>query len=466
MESIPGQDRQPPRRRLKVKSAAHLVEELGQYITQVTRELLEAERPSSLTEMERGIRALLLEQGRLLLKSWLAVLEDPYPPESVPCPCGGQAQYQFQREATLLTIFDQITYRRAYYLCPECHQGLYPLDQELGLRPGRMSAELESLAGMTGSQLPFGQGSDLFEALTLISLSDHSLAKATQDIGTEVQVQEQAWIAQSRDEDWLQEQQRLAEGPERLYGSLDAVKVHVRGDKEHPWRDLKTGAWFTTTQEPPQSPDADWEIHATDITYYCDICQARPFGDLLWATGCQHHAQFAQELIFLGDGAEWIWNLVQEHYPEAIQIVDWFHATEYIAPVAHALFANEEQRKAWIKYVRTALWEGDLDTVIQTFKRYTKHKQAAEAASKAFTYFTNNRHRMRYPEYRAKEYQIGSGTIESGCKRIGTQRLKVAGAIWNLDNAIKTAKARAALPSGQWQTITARRQHLPLPKTA
>lgn len=142
MESIPGQDRQPTRRRLKVKSAAHLVEELGQHITQVTRKLLEAERPSSLTEMERGIRALLLEQGRLLLKSWLAVLEDPYPPESVPCPCGGQAQYQFQREATLLTIFDQITYRRAYYLCPECHQGLYPLDQELGLRPGCMSAEL------------------------------------------------------------------------------------------------------------------------------------------------------------------------------------------------------------------------------------------------------------------------------------------------------------------------------------
>jgi hypothetical protein len=67
---------------------------------------------------------------------------------------------------------------------------------------------------------------------------------------------------------------------------------------------------------------------------------------------------------------------------------------------------------------------------------------------------------MRYPEYRAKGYQVGSGTIESGCKRIATQRLKVAGAIWNLDNAVKTAKARAALLSGQWDAITARRRHL------
>ena len=63
---------------------------------------------------------------------------------------------------------------------------MYPLDQKLGLRPGQMSAELESLSGMTGAQLSFDQGSKLFEALTLISLSDHSLAKATQAMGSEV----------------------------------------------------------------------------------------------------------------------------------------------------------------------------------------------------------------------------------------------------------------------------------------
>lgn len=331
----------------------------------------------------------------------------------------------------------------------------------------------ESLAGMTGSQLPFGQGSDLFEALTLISLSDHSLAKATQDIGSEVCTQEQEWIEKSHDEAWLQEQARLAEGPQRLYGSLDGVKVHVRGDTEHPWREVKTGAWFTPTQDPPQSPDEEWEIHATDLSYYCDICEARRLGDLLWATGCQQQAQLAGELIFLGDGAEWIWHLVQEHYPEAIQIVDWFHATEYIAPVAKAAFTTEAEQQAWSKSVRTALWEGELGRVIRAFKAYTAHPSAGEAARKAVTYFTNNGHRMRScpsdrrdPEYRAKGYQIGSGTIESGCKRIGTQRLKVAGAIWNLDNAIKTAKARAALLSGQWQAITARRQHLSLPMAA
>jgi len=333
----------------------------------------------------------------------------------------------------------------------------------LGLRPGQISAELESLTGMTGAQLPFGQSGHLFEALTLVSVSDQTVGKATQAMGSEVQRQEAEWIRQSRDEAWLQQQQRLAERPHRLYGALDAAKVHIRGEKEHPWRDLKVGAWFTTTVEPPKNPDDPWEIQATDMTYYCDIKEAQQFGELLWATGCQRQAHLAQELIFLGDGAEWIWNQVREHYPEAIQIVDWFHATEYIAPVATAAFATEAQQQTWIKQVRTDLWNGDLDAVITAFARFTDQPRATEAATKAVTYFTNNRQRMDYPTYRTKGYQIGSGTIESGCKQIVTQRLKVAGAIWQLDNCVQTAKARAALLSGQWQVISARREHLSLP---
>jgi hypothetical protein len=445
-----------------------LGQEFGRYMIQLTSELfLGNEQPRSLSEMERNIRTMLLKVGQFLLSSWLALQETTYPAETSQCPhCGGQADYQFQRAGTLLTILGQVEYKRAYYVCPGCQQGHFPLDQKLGLRPGQMSAELESLSGMTGAQLPFGQGSNLFEALTLISLSDQSVAKATQAMGEEVQALEQEWLAHSRDEAWLQEQKRLADRPHRLYGSLDAAKVHIRGDQEHPWRDLKVGAWFTTTVEPPQNPDDDWDIQATDISYYCDIQEAQQFGHLLWATGCQRQAQLADELIFLGDGAEWIWNLVQDHYPEAVQIVDWFHAAEYIAPVANAAFTDKDKRQAWIKQVRTDLWDGKLDVVIEAFERFTEHHQAQDAASKAITYFTNNRHRMDYPTYRAKGYQIGSGTIESGCKQIVTQRLKVAGAIWHHQNAIKTAKARAALLSCQWNTLTSRREHLSLPLAA
>lgn len=444
----------------------NLGQEFGEYVLEVAAELLGRQQASSLSEIERNTRRALLQLGQFLLEAWLAMQAEQYPAERIPCPCGSQAEYQFKREGTLLTVVGQVSYRRAYYLCPVCHRGCYPLDDRLGLRAGQMSAELESLAGMTGVQMPFGQGSQHFEALTLIALSDHSLAKASQAIGEEVQVQEQEWMAQSRNEQWLQDQDRLAHQPERLYGTIDAAKVRIRGDQEHPWRDVKVGAWFTSLVEPPQTPEEEWEMRATDISYYCGILAAQEFGDLVWATGCQRQAQLAQELIFIADGAQWIWNLVEEYYPNAIQIVDWFHATEYIAPVANLAFANDTESQDWIDEVRTKLWNGDLEAVIQAFQRFTAHPKAGEEAQKAVTFFSNNGHRMNYPEYRAQGYHIGSGTIESGCKQIVTQRLKVAGAIWELDNAIKIVKARAALLSGQWETITARREYLSLPLAA
>lgn len=447
-----------------MSSVGQLGQEFGRHVIQLTSELLvKTGQPKSLSEMERGIRQMLLKLGQFLLGAWLALQEEPYPAETMVCPhCEAEARYQFKREASLLSLVGMVMYRRAYYLCAECHQGHYPIDDRLGLRPRELSAELESLTAMTGVQLPFEQSSQLFEALTLISVSDHSVAKAAQAMGDEVRELEAEWVTQSQDEEWLQEQERVAEGPQRLYGALDAAKVHIRGEKEHPWRDLKVGTWFTTTARPPQNPDDEWEIKATDVSYYCDIREAHLFGSLLWATGCQRQAQLAQELVILGDGAEWIWNLVEEHYPEAIQIVDWFHATEYVAPVANAAFDDQDQRQIWIRQVRTDLWEGNLDAVIAACGCFVAHKQAGEAAKKAMTYFTNNRHRMNYAQYRAKGYQIGSGTVESGCKQIVTQRLKIAGAIWDLDNCIKTAKARAALLSNQWPIITARREHIPL----
>ena len=446
-------------------------QEYGQYLIQLTSELfLRPEQPRSLSEIERRIREMLLKVGQLLLTSWLAIQNSKYPEKEIECTCcGAEAAYQYQRPGTLLTILGQVSYKRAYYVCPYCRQGQYPLDMRLGLRPGKLSAELESLSGMTGTQMPFEQSSQLFEALTLVSLSDHSIAKATQAMGYEMQVQEAEWQAQSQRADWLQEQERTAERPKRLYGAMDAAKVHIRGQKEaekDPWRDLKVGAWFTTTAKPPQNPDEDWKIEAQEMNYYCDILPSQQFGELLWATGCQHQAQLAEELIFLGDGAEWIWNQVSLYYPQAVQIVDWFHATEYIAPIAKAAFAIEDQRQDWISQVRSALWEGELAAVIRACQRFSKHPKAGEPARSAVTYFSNNQHRMDYPAYRAKGYQIGSGTIESACKQIVSQRLKVAGAIWDLDNAVKTAKARAAWLSDQWPSLVARREHLSLPLVA
>lgn len=421
------------------------------------------DNPQSLSDMERKIRWGLYWLGNIILHLWLMSLTLRYPPAERVCPhCGERADYREKRPSKLHTMFGTVRYRRAYYLCVHCHQGHCPLDIQLGLRPNAMSAEVERLAALIGVQMPFGKGREVFEQLTLVSLSDHSLDKASQAYGTEIEQREQEQYVEALDTEALLRREREKPRPVRLYGAIDGGRVRTRPTEadDNPWRELKTGAWFIAKGQPPKNPNGKWTIQAQDISYYTDIGPADDFGKITWATGVQRDAHRAVELIFLGDGARWIWDLVTLHFPNAIQIVDWFHACEYLAPIAKAAFSSPEHRSQWIERVKTDLWQGNLDAVIAACAQQVDRFRDDDPAQKAVTYFTNNRHRMDYPTYRANGYQIGSGTIESAVKQIAAQRMKVPGARWDLQNARLVAKARAAFLSGQWDELAVRRERL------
>lgn len=434
-------------------------------IGQLLRETLteRVENPTDFGQMERELRQVLQECGQVGMSQWLASLTPTYPDEHACCPhCQQEADYIRWRTSNIRTLQGNVTCRRPYYLCPHCHKGHYPFDNELGLRPNQMSAEMERLGGMVGVELPFGQGSDLFGELTLVGLSDQSLDKATQAYGSEMSAVEEEWVEASQEVAAIKQRQRTERHPVRFYGSMDATKVHIHGDEKDPWRDLKIGAWFEAKRKPPTKPNGAWRIEAENVSYYADICPANEFGSLFWATGVQRNANLARELVILGDGAEWIWNLVESNFPKAVQILDWFHACEYLTPVAKVVFRSQERQKAWVEQMKEWLWKGKIADVIAACQAYVNPEIEEDPAQRAVTYYQNNRQRMKYPEYRKQGYHIGSGTIESAAKQIGTQRMKVARAIWNEESARKVAKARAAYLSGQWDMLAQRRAHLPL----
>jgi hypothetical protein len=260
-----------------------------------------------------------------------------------------------------------------------------------------------------------------------------------------------------------------------LYGSLDAAKVRIeprtKAEKQaetEAWRDLKVGCWYEAAPvSPRQRSTRQREVtergqvsqRATHIRYYCDLVEAQTFGKLMWATGCAAQADRTRELVFGCDGAAWIWNLLTTHYPQAVQIVDWYHAADRLTRVAHAAFDQPATRDTWLERSETDLWEGRVAEVIQACADLgTQCSEAQEAA----TYFTNHAARMRYDQYRAKDYLIGSGTVESSCKQIVTQRLKCSGAQWIVPGAVATAKARAAWLSAEWTPVCMRWVDLPL----
>jgi hypothetical protein len=256
----------------------------------------------------------------------------------------------------------------------------------------------------------------------------------------------------ANDVNYLRQTKQEEQPPLRLYGSIDAAKIQIREAAGHQWRDLKLAAWFTARGKPPNKPDGAWQIQAENIHYYADIAQAQLFGQLLWHSGVKHQAHLAKELIFLGDGAEWIWNLVAEHFPKAIQILDWFHASEHLMPVAQAAFATADEQDAWVSNMKQLMWHGQIDQLISHCRQLESLCEAKVIRLTA-AYFENHRERMRYAYFRSQGYQIGSGTIESAAKQVGLMRMKVPGASWNLENARKVAKARAAYLSDGWQSL-------------
>jgi hypothetical protein len=429
-----------------------------------------------IAQIEQGMREALRQIGQQALGLFLSSMQAT-PASQIDCECGGKLQYQRMRTAQVISVFSKVSYERAYYAGCPCKRGKAPVDEQFGLEPGAVTAGLAALLALAGIGFSYDQSPQWLQDFLLFDIAGNTVRSETEKMGQLQRSQEAELIRHSQDEADLQARaHHPGRIPPRLYSALDAAKVRIeprpkQGKKpaEHEdWRDMKVLSWFETEAVAPaqrslrQRKQAEREhlpLRAKNLRYFCDITEADQFGKLLWATGCSLKADLCPELIFLGDGAVWIWNLVSSYYPQAIQIVDWYHAEEHLEIVAAAAWADPQPRSHWLEGVTQALWDGQVEQVISACQALAS---SCPEARKAAHYFYTNAERMRYDHFRAAGYMIGSGSVESACKQIVTQRLKLPGAQWIVEGAVKTAKARAAWLSGSWQSLCDRRSSLPL----
>jgi hypothetical protein len=462
-----------------MNDTTELIQALAQQVVTVVKQSLskvaDSQATTDLAWIETALRDLLRQIGAEALGQWLSSAQTT-PEAERPCDCGGTLRYQRYRPATVLSVFGRVTYERAYYAECACGQGCAPLDKQYGLQPGRVSAGLSELLTLAGVELAFEHSQRWLKGFLLFDVSENTIRQETRRLGQVQAAQETDLRQQSQAPAWLQAHLRTSDPiPGRLYGSLDAAKVRIEprklADKQaepERWRDLKVGCWYEAEPVPPTQRSTRQRAvtergqlsqRAVNIRYYCDLAEAQAFGQLMWATGCAAQADLTRELVFVCDGAAWIWNLITTHYPQAVQIVDWYHAADRLHRVAHAAFSQVVPRERWLDQTTTDLWEGRVTKVMQACATLAGH---CPDAQDALTYFTNNAARMRYDQYRAAGYLIGSGTVESSCKQIVTQRLKCAGAQWIIPGAVDTAKARAAWLSEAWTPVCTRWSALPL----
>ena len=159
----------------------------------------------------------------------------------------------------------------------------------------------------------------------------------------------------------------------------------------------------------------------------------------------------AKRVVVLADGAEWIKNLVETHFPKAIRIIDFYHAKEHVATLCKELFSKPQSviryREQWWEY----LAEGKIEAIIAEAETFLPSNPSANKdAVREIQYLRKNMDQMRYREFRDDGCFIGSGVIEAGCKNVIGKRLKQSGMEWSVDGANDIIALRCAFQSNRF----------------
>jgi hypothetical protein len=431
------------------------IEELGERIAEGIKQLTQSlgeevgKEGRTLEWFEQQVMQGVKETGQRLLAGLCELSVERYVASEIRCRCGGRAVYQRQREGQTKTLLGEVGVKRPYYLCAQCHHGHCPLDQRLGFCAGGVSGGLNELMALLGTEFVFEEAASMLEKLTLVHVSPNSCRKAAERLGSLVADDEECSLSAAWDGKVPQLPALIDPIAGDFYVSMDGVTVHI---EEQGWKNQWLGAIYTTKATWSDKRPEVLEVRTQQASFYTDLGDTKHFGRHLWVEAQRRGLDRTQRLIVIGDGAHWIWNLADEHFPDAIQIVDWYHASAYIWQAAHALYGEgTDFAHQWAKQHLDLLWEGQVTTLIAHLEAASSRKSPVQDA---LTYFRNHQHRMRYDLYRAHGLQIGSGTIESGCKQVIAARLKQAGMIWSWDGARFIAKLRTRLKSRRWhQTV-------------
>jgi hypothetical protein len=250
---------------------------------------------------------------------------------------------------------------------------------------------------------------------------------------------------------------------ERLYIEVDGVFARLRRgsvpleehERKRPgdvYREVKVGAVFEASRGPERSELAPGVFvdEAGPKHYVARRSKAEDFGKLLYTLAVTQGLERAQQLVAVGDGAAWIWRLVAEHFPQAVQIVDVWHAKEHVWKVAHAVFgAATPQARAWAEQACRLLVEGKIEELVEEIV-VLPPVPPEPGASRSVPdverdYFISNAGRLRYPAFRAQGMHVGSGIAEAGCKTVVSTRAKRSGMRWTPEGLDAVLAVRTAV---------------------
>jgi hypothetical protein len=379
--------------------------------------------------------------------------------------CGHQQRLVGKRPKQLLTLMGKVTVYRAYYQCfiekgeesTQCSHGQAPFDEVWDIKEGRTSPGVQKLLGKLVARMTLSEAVETFSSILPLQMSERQALNLIQPVGEALREWEDEQVKTlfeqaTHKETQVSEQSSVLGLPiRRLYIETDGVMARMRRGsvpmeeaeakrKGDVYREIKVGAVFEgiAGRERSELVPSVFLDEPGPIKYIARRMSAEEFGPFLYTLAQQCGLDRALEVVVLGDGARWIRRFVEQHFPNAVHIVDLYHAREHVWKVANAAYGPRTPHGAsWAKLADDLLSHGKVEQLIEMIEKLPP-TPAEPGASRSVPeieadYFRSNAERMRYPAFRAKGMHIGSGVAEAACKTVVSTRAKRSGMRWTPD---------------------------------
>lgn len=394
--------------------------------------------------VENGLKAALFADARSMVED---LLNDPQVEVAGADKLPGEKRGGFH-EKIVQSMFGAVRLQREYFYHAERGYGRYPMDEALDLQNGYTPAVVRMMC-RAGARDTYEESSADLLAYAGLALSAQEINRMVQRIGPRMRAE-------------LEEQKSSDQTEEvpRLYVSCDGTGIPMRrselievkgksDDGKAKTREVKVGCVFTQHPIEGEEPFRD-----TDSTsYIATLRRCDSFGPLLRKEAYRRGMGRAKEIIFIADGAAWIWEIVRTCFFGAIEILDYYHAHEYLVEIVDLLYGKStELGKQQIESWKNSLFEDRVLEVIAAARELGKKLSIdqQEILDAKINYFQNNHTRMHYGTYKRKGYFYGSGVIEAGCKSVIGKRAKQSGMFWSEKGAEDVLAIRTALHSGRF----------------
>jgi hypothetical protein len=362
-----------------------------------------------------------------------------------------------QRTKVLRTILGAVPYRRSLYRCPGCGKTLFPGDALLGVEQTSFSPGAQRMMARAGAKDAFDSAAQDLNLYARLKVQRKDVERVAQATGARVE----AWRREKDEYPLLQPdyQPQPGEAIPLMYIAFDGTGAPMcpqalagtkgkQPDGSAKTREVKLGCVFTQTTLDERGRPVR-EPHST--TYVGAIESSDAFGRRIYAEAVARGLHRAQRVVVLTDGARYNRTIIQTHFPNAIHIIDLYHAREHLSALCKLLLPEKLQQFCQARW-RQILDEGNIERLITCIEEHvprsgTRRKEGLRELKYFQTYAEN----MRYAQFRQQGLFVGSGVIEAGCRTLIGQRLKKSGMHWSLEGANSIIALRCCLYSGRFE---------------